>query len=92
MLHNFEIIKPALGFAGAALSWLGTMLAQAQLPAEMSKWVETGGTVLLVGFLSYAVVVPWIRQAPGSWGPTSVVANIVLMFLVTPEISDTILV
>jgi uncharacterized membrane protein YphA (DoxX/SURF4 family) len=42
-------------------------------------------------FLSYAVVVPWLRQGPGSWPLTSVIANIVLMFLVTPEISEVIL-
>jgi len=64
----------------------------------------TAGLMLLAGlpnwngianigiFLSYAVVVPWLRQGPGSWPLTSVVANIILMFLVTPEISSDILV
>jgi hypothetical protein len=63
----------------------------------------TAGTMLLADlpnwrlianlgvFLSYAVVVPWLRQAPGSWGVTSVIANLVLMFLVSPEISSAIL-
>ena len=54
---------------------------------------ETWNGLANVGvFLSYAVVVPWLRQGPGSWPLTSVIANIVLMFLVTPEISDVILV
>lgn len=64
----------------------------------------TAGLMLLAGledwngianigiFLSYGVVVPWIRQGPGNWPLTSVVANIILMFLVTPEISSDILI
>ncbi len=53
---------------------------------------ETWNGLANVGvFLSYAVVVPWLRQGPGSWPLTSVIANIVLMFLVTPEISEVIL-
>lgn len=64
----------------------------------------TAGLMLLAGlenwngianigiFLSYGTVVPWIRQGPGSWPATSVVANVILMFLVTPEISGEILV
>ena len=55
--------------------------------------VETWNGVANIGvFLSYATVVPWIRQGPGSWGLTSVIANIILMFLVTPEISGEILI
>ena len=55
--------------------------------------IETWNGVANIGvFLSYAVVVPWLRQGPGSWALTSVIANIVLMFLVTPEIADVILV
>ena len=51
--------------------------------------METWNGVANIGvFLSYAVVVPWLRQGPGSWALTSVIANIVLMFLVTPEISE----
>ena len=38
-------------------------------------------------FLSYGAVVPWLRQAPGSWGLTSVAANIVLMFLLALPVS-----
>lgn len=55
--------------------------------------IETWNGVANIGvFLSYAVVVPWIRQGPGSWAPTSIVANVILMFLVTPEISEVILI
>ena len=55
--------------------------------------IETWNGVANMGvFLSYAVVVPWIRQGPGSWPATSVVANVILMFLVTPEISGEILI
>ena len=38
-------------------------------------------------FLSYGAVVPWIRQGPGSWGVTSVLANIILMFLLALPLS-----
>lgn len=55
--------------------------------------IETWNGVANIGvFLSYAVVVPWIRQGPGSWPATSVIANVILMFLVTPEISGEILI
>jgi hypothetical protein len=63
--------------------------AATMLLAEVDTW---NGVANIGVFLSYGVVVPWIRQAPGSWGLTSVVANIVLMFLVTPEISGEILI
>lgn len=55
--------------------------------------METWNGVANIGVvLSYAVVVPWLRQGPGSWPLTSLAANLVLMFLVTPEISEAILV
>jgi hypothetical protein len=65
------------------------VMSALMLLAQVDTW---NGLANIGVFLSYAVVVPWIRQAPGSWGPTSVVANIILMFLVTPEISSEILV
>ena len=59
------------------------------LLAGMENW---NGIANMGIFLSYGVVVPWIRQGPGSWPVTSVTANLILMFLVTPEISSEILV
>lgn len=59
------------------------------LLAGMENW---SGIANMGIFLSYGVVVPWIRQGPGSWPVTSVIANLILMFLVTPEISSEILV
>ena len=45
-------------------------------------------TIANVGvFLSYGAVVPWLRQSPGSWALTSVLANIVLMFLLALPLS-----
>ena len=63
--------------------------AGAMLLAGMGDW---NGIANIGIFLSYGVVVPWIRQGPGSWPLTSVIANIILMFLVTPEISGELLV
>jgi hypothetical protein len=61
--------------------------------AMLLAGIETWNGVANIGvFLSYAVVVPWIRQGPGSWPATSVIANVILMFLVTPEISGEILI
>ena len=83
------------GRVGKALGLLGLFVvmvfftAGAMLLAGMEDW---NGIANIGIFLSYGVVVPWIRQGPGSWPPTSVVANIILMFLVTPEISGEILI
>ena len=83
------------GRIGKALGLLALIVvvvfttAGLMLLAGMETW---NGVANIGVFLSYAVVVPWLRQGPGSWAPTSVIANIVLMFLVTPEISDVILV
>lgn len=83
------------GRVGKALGLLALVtvvvfvMSALMLLAQLDTW---NGMANIGVFLSYAVVVPWVRQAPGSWGPTSVVANIVLMFLVTPEVSDAILV
>ena len=56
----------------------------AMLLASLPNW---RGLANIGVFLSYGAVVPWLRQSPGSWGPTSVVANIVLMFLLALPIS-----
>lgn len=83
------------GRIGKALGLLALIVvvvfttAGLMLLAGMETW---NGVANIGVFLSYAVVVPWLRQGPGSWALTSVIANIVLMFLVTPEISDVILI
>ena len=82
------------GRVGKALGLLALIvvavftIAGAMLLAGSEGW---NGIANIGVFLSYAVVVPWIRQGPGSWPLTSVAANIILMFLVTPEISGAIL-
>jgi hypothetical protein len=82
------------GRVGKALGLLALIVvtvfttAGVMLLAGMEDW---NGIANIGVFLSYAVVVPWIRQGPGSWPLTSVLANIILMFLVTPEISEAIL-
>ena len=83
------------GRVGKALGLLALIvvtvfgMSGAMLLAGMEGW---NGIANIGIFLSYAVVVPWIRQGPGSWPATSVIANIILMFLVTPEISSEILI
>ena len=83
------------GRVGKALGLLALIVvvvfvtAAAMLLAGVETW---NGLANIGVFLSYAVVVPWIRQGPGSWPVTSVIANVILMFLVTPEISSVILV
>ena len=83
------------GRVGKALGLLALIvvvvfsMAGLMLLAGLENW---NGIANIGIFLSYGVVVPWIRQGPGSWPLTSVVANIILMFLVTPEISSEILV
>ncbi|MEX1361636.1 MAG: hypothetical protein AB1Z98_00805 [Nannocystaceae bacterium] len=83
------------GRAGKVLGLLALVVvavfstAGAMLLAGLEGW---NGIANIGIFLSYAVVVPWIRQGPGSWPLTSVGANVILMFLVTPEISAEILV
>jgi hypothetical protein len=44
-------------------------------------WAEVGV------FLSFAVVVPWLRQSPGSTAINAIVANIVLMFVLALDLS-----
>jgi hypothetical protein len=65
------------------------VMAALMLLAGASRW---SGVANLGIFLSFGVVVPWIRQGPGSWPAMAVVANLILMFLVTPELSSAILV
>ena len=83
------------GRVGRALGLLALIVMVVFIMAGLMllSGVQTWNGVANIGiFLSYGVVVPWIRQGPGSWPPTSVVANIILMFLVTPEISGEILI
>jgi len=44
-------------------------------------WVEIGV------FMSFGAVVPWLRQSPGSFANTAIIADIVLMFLLALELS-----
>jgi uncharacterized membrane protein YphA (DoxX/SURF4 family) len=83
------------GRIGKALGLLALIVVVVFTTAGLmlAAGLETWNGVANIGvFLSYAAVVPWLRQGPGSWAVTSVIANIVLMFLVTPEIADVILV
>ena len=59
------------------------VLASLMLVAGLPNW---RGVANIGVFLSYGAVVPWLRQSPGSWGPTSVVANIIIMFLLALEL------
>ena len=83
------------GRVGKALGLLAPIVvavftvAGLMLLAGLAGW---NGIANIGIFLSYGVVVPWIRQGPGSWPLTSVIANVILMFLVTPEISGEILI
>ena len=83
------------GRVGKALGLLALIVvavftvAGLMLLAGLAGW---NGIANIGIFLSYGVVVPWIRQGPGSWPLTSVIANVILMFLVTPEISGEILI
>lgn len=83
------------GRVGKALGLLALIVATFFTVAGVMLLADSEGWsgVANVGiFLSYAVVLPWIRQGPGSWPLTSLAANIILMFLVTPEISGAILI
>ena len=83
------------GRVGKALGLLALIvvatfsMAGLMLLAGLENW---NGIANIGIFLSFGVVVPWIRQGPGNWPLTSVVANVILMFLVTPEISSDILI
>ena len=58
--------------------------AAVMLLAGLEGWTSVANVGI---FLSYGAVVPWLRQSPGSWAPTSVIANIVLMFLLALPLS-----
>ena len=58
--------------------------AAVMLLAGLEGWTSVANVGI---FLSYGAVVPWLRQSPGSWAPTSVIANIVLMFLLARPLS-----
>jgi len=60
------------------------VFAAVMLAAGLANWRSVANIGV---FLSYGAVVPWLRQAPGSWGLTSVAANIVLMFLLALPVS-----
>lgn len=60
------------------------VLAALLLLAGQPGWRDVANVGI---FLSYAAVVPWLRQSPGSWGITSVITNIVLMFLLALPLS-----
>ena len=52
--------EPILGFFGAIVSTISLQLAQSMpLPEPAHSWVQLGGTVGLIGFLSYACVTLW---------------------------------
>ncbi len=85
-------IKSPLGKALGLLALVVVVVfvtAGAMLLAGLADW---NGIANIGIFLSYGAVVPWLRQSPGSWGVTTVIANVILMFLVTPEISGEILI
>jgi hypothetical protein len=75
---------------GKALGLLALMvvvvfaLASLMLLSGLPNW---RGVANIGVFLSYGAVVPWLSQSPGSWGRTSVLANIILMFLLALPLS-----
>lgn len=80
-------IKSAIGRVLGLLALVVMVVlvfAAVMLAAGLANWRSVANIGV---FLSYAAVVPWLRQAPGSWGSTSVAANIVLMFLLALPIS-----
>ena len=54
-------IEPILGFTCATVSTFALWLAQteASIPEPAKKWIETGGTVGLIGGLSFGCVTLW---------------------------------
>ncbi len=51
-------IHPIIGFGSAGVSTLGLWLAQTASPS-IEQWVQGGGTVGLIGGLSYGCVTLW---------------------------------
>ena len=80
-------IKSAIGRVLGLLALVVIVVfvfAAIMLAAGLANWRSVANIGV---FLSYGAVVPWLRQAPGSWGLTSVAANIVLMFLLALPVS-----
>lgn len=55
-----HLAQPAIGFAGAAGSFLVAQISEA-IPPQARGWVEGGAYVALVGFLAYGCVTLWRR-------------------------------
>lgn len=73
-------VQGLLALVAVAVFGTAAMLLFADLPG----WT----TVANLGvFISIAAVLPWVRQAPGSWGITTVLADIVVMFLLALPLS-----
>lgn len=74
-------IRSAVGrlWGIAALAVLGLFVLGATLLAlGRPAWISPTN---LAVFVSFGVVLPWLRQAPGSVGLTAVLTNLALMFL-----------
>ena len=56
-----DAFSSVLGFLGAGASTLILYIAQAadNVPPQARGWMELGGTLGLIGFLSYACVTLW---------------------------------
>ena len=82
---NITIRSPIGKALGLLALIVVTVFATASLMllAGLPNW---RGIANIGVFLSYGAVVPWLRQSPGSWGPTSVLANIIIMFLLALEL------
>ena len=79
-------VGQALGLLALIVVFVFVMAAL-MLLADLPDWRNVANVGV---FLSYGVVVPWLRQGPGSWPLTSVAANIILMFLLAFPISTEI--
>lgn len=55
-----ELSQPAVGFVGAAGSFVIAQISDS-IPPAARGWVEGGAYVALVGFLAYAVITLWKR-------------------------------
>lgn len=56
-----DATQPLLGFLGATVSGAAIWVAQAaqQVPPEAQGWIQLGGTIGLIGCLSYACKTLW---------------------------------
>jgi len=83
---NVTIRSPigrALGLLALAVAFVFVFAAMGLLLRQLwwAGWVEIGV------FMSFGAVVPWVRQSPGSFAITAIIANIVFMFLLALELS-----